>query len=127
MVWRLLVGCGSRSRAGNISLFYPVPLFCELSSYLVVLHKGLSEEGESGEPIIKLLILDDHSVEILVISSCTKSGIKAVHLKLRSPASPVVSLETFLHVSRELGQILGFIENSTEQDYGDLIIRDLKI
>ena len=95
-----------------------------LSAYLVVLNKGLSQEGQSGEPIVKLLILDDNSVEILIISSCSKSGIKAVRQRLSGLASPVVSLETFLHVSRELGQILGFIENSTEQDYGDLIIRD---
>ena len=97
-----------------------------LSPHLVVLHKGLSQEGQSGEPIVKLLILDYNSVEILVISSCTKSENKAVRQRLSGLASSVVSLETFLHVSRELGQILGFVEHSAEQNYGDLVLQHFR-
>ena len=46
--------------------------------------------------------------------------------RLSGLASSVVSLETFLHVSRELGQILGFVEHSAEQNYGDLALRHFR-
>ena len=42
-------------------------------------------------------------------------------LTLAVLASPVASLETLLHVSWELGQILSFVENSAEENYRDLI------
>ena len=62
-----------------------------LFSHLVVLNKSLSEQGESGEPVVELLILDDHSVEILVKSSCTKLGNKNVRLVLSNSVTPHLS------------------------------------
>ena len=72
-------------------------------AHLVVIHEGLAQKSEGGEPVVKLLVLDDNSVEVLV-----------------KPSS-VVHQKTLLHVHWKLAEVLGLVEDSTEHDNGDLI------